>query len=259
LTLLTGAAIILGIMVTLNQELTAFLKSKGASLVGFADLGELDSDSRDGFPFGISIAVALDAQVISEITGGPTRRYYDEIYKVSNLLNNLSEATEHFLIEEGYKAYGLPSTTHWISPGAGAKDFIRRSKEPMVNLSTKLPHKTAATRSGLGWIGKCALLVTKEYGSAVRLTNVLTDAPLSCGKPVKVSFCGDCVECVKICPAPSGKNWQTGVARESFFNASVCQKEARELAFKTIGERVTLCGRCIVACPWTKKYLGKTV
>jgi epoxyqueuosine reductase QueG len=61
-------------------------------------------------------------------------------------------------------------------------------------LSTGLPHKTTATLAGLGWIGKCALLVTERYGSAIRLTAVLTEAELPCGEPVSRSRCGACAD-----------------------------------------------------------------
>ena len=43
---------------------------------------------------------------------------------------------------------------------------------------TALPHKTIATRAGIGWIGKSALLVTAKYGSAIRLSSILTDTPI---------------------------------------------------------------------------------
>lgn len=226
-------------METLNQEITNVLKSGGASLVGFADLSELDIDSRDSFPFGISIAVALDARVISGITQGPTMRYYDEYQKVNILLNNLYQSAKLFLASTGYRVNAL--TTGSYIPDT---------------LSAKLPNKTVATRAGLGWIGKCALLITRQYGSAVRLTKILTDAPLSCGKPINESFCGGCLECVKICPdAVSGRNWQAGVSRESFFDAYKCKEKMRELSLNKFGEKIWLCGRCIVACPWTKKYI----
>ena len=42
--------------------------------------------------------------------------------------------------------------------------------------------KTAATRAGLGWIGKTALLVTPEWGPAVRLGTVFTYAALGAGE-----------------------------------------------------------------------------
>lgn len=120
-----------------------------------------------------------------------------------------------------------------------------------------MPHKTVAVRAGLGWIGKCALLVTKQFGSAVRLTSVLTNAPLECDEPVEQSFCGDCSECVKSCPggAVSGKLWAPGMDREELFSPLLCRKKARELAAQAINKEITLCGKCIECCPHTKKYL----
>ena len=82
-----------------------------------------------------------------------------------------------------------------------------------------LPHKTAATLAGMGWIGKCAMLVTNETGSALRLTVVLTDALFEHGKPVIKSHCSpDCMACVNACPvnAPSGKIWEAGTDRDDF-------------------------------------------
>jgi epoxyqueuosine reductase QueG len=231
-------------MEPLNEELGSFLKSQGASLVGFADLSEIDSDSRDGFPFGISIAAALNPQIVSEITGGPTMRYVEEYKRANLLLKDIGQSLEHFLWGKGYGAKAITPTTY----------------QRLDNHATRLPHKTAATRAGLGWIGKCAMLVTREYGSAIRLANVLTDAPLSCGKPINTSFCGGCAECVKICPdAVSGRNWQVGVSRESFFDASACYRTARERARKLLGEKGMGCGRCMVVCPWTQKYIAKAV
>ncbi len=229
-------------MKILNAELTGFLKSAGASMVGFADLNGIDRTSCDGLRSGISIAVALNQQVILEITEGPTGRYYEEYQRLNTLLGNLGQSTEIFLRERGYKAKACPVTV-----------------DDPITLKARFPHKTAATRAGLGWIGKCALLVTKQYGSAVRLTTVLTDAPVSGGKPVNISSCGNCFECVALCPAQavSGRSWKAGVPRDYLFNAFACRDTASKLSFNNFGVKVTICGRCIAACPWTKKYIGK--
>jgi epoxyqueuosine reductase QueG len=230
-------------MKTLNDELKSFLISHGASLVGFADLKEIKSGARDNFLYGVSIAVALDPQIMSAIETGPTIAYYAEYKRLNDLLDNLGQATAQFLIDKGYKAKARPATF----------------SEDKATLSAKLPHKTVATRAGLGWIGKCALLITKKYGSAVRFTTVLTDAPLAVGKPVNASLCAHCTRCVDACPAKAhtGLNWQAGMPRESLYDAFKCRETARELSMKSFGEQVSICGLCIVACPWTQDYLKR--
>jgi epoxyqueuosine reductase QueG len=231
-------------MPTLNEELTSFLKSHGTSLVGFADLQEIDAEARDGFPFGISIAIALDPQIMSEIKNGPTAAYYEEYKRLNEKLDNIGQATVKWLKDKGYRARALTTTDNPIDRNT---------------LSTKLPHKTVASRAGLGWIGKCALLVTKKYGSALRFTTVLTDAPLTAGKPVNDSLCLHCTHCVDACPAHAhtGAVWQAGMPREALYDAFKCRDKAEELSLKGFGVKYSICGLCIVACPWTKKYLER--
>jgi epoxyqueuosine reductase len=226
--------------VTVTDELQTFLKTRGADLVGFADLHEIPPNIRSHLPFGISIAVAMNPRIISDIQDGPTRPYYEEYKRANGLLDMLGQSTAEFLRRNGSKAKNL-STTYNASP---------------ATLSTPLPHKTVATRAGLGWIGKCALLITREFGSALRITTVLTDAEINPGQPVNASECGECIACVEACPgrAPSGKDWQPDLSRDSFFNAFACRGTARELAMKRIGIRESICGRCIAVCPWTRKY-----
>jgi epoxyqueuosine reductase len=227
----------------LNDKLLSFLKSHGASLVGFADLHEINPEARDGFPFGISIAIALDPKIMYQVKDGPTAAYYQEYKRLNALLDDLGQKTVQFLIERGYKAKARPATF----------------AEDKANLTAKLPHKTVATRAGLGWVGKCALLVTKKYGSAIRLATVLTDAPLQPGTPVNYSLCLHCTHCTDACPARAhtGALWQPGLPREALYDAFKCRDTARGLSMKSFGESVSLCGLCIVVCPWTKKYLER--
>jgi epoxyqueuosine reductase len=158
-----------------------------------------------------------------------------------------------WLKEKGYQA-------KWISPPKINYDPFPEemvSYDPKTR-STPLPHKTAATQAGLGWIGKNALLVTREYGSAVRITTVLTDAELTTGKAIDRSECGQCNACVAVCPchAPAGKNWHVGLHRDEFYDVFACRKTTLELARKA-GINYSICGICIYACPWTQKYLKK--
>ncbi|MBN2440470.1 MAG: epoxyqueuosine reductase [Spirochaetales bacterium] len=103
------------------------------------------------------------------------------------------------------------------------------------------------------------MLVTKEYGSALRLNSVFTDMPLDTDEPVTASRCGTCMNCVTACPAhaPKGNAWAPDVHRDSFFDASACADKARHLCIKNTGINETICGMCIVACPFTQTYLNK--
>jgi len=127
-------------------------------------------------------------------------------------------------------------------------------------LRSLLPQKTVATLAGVGWIGKCAMLVTHEVGSALRMTVLLTDAPLDCGTPITKSLCSpNCTACVDICPgkAPLGGLWEVGVDRDCFFDAQACQTASKTRTKALLGiDGQSRCGLCVSNCPFTKKALG---
>ena len=224
-------------------QLKAALLDRGASLVGFADLNEIPPDVRHSKRFAVSIAVALDAAIVANIRAGPNQEYYSEYKRANALLSYLGKYAASMIRDYGHQAISTEPTNVGIDPATH---------------STALPHKTVATRAGLGWIGKCALLVTEEYGSAVRITTVLTDAELKTTTQVDHSLCGDCMVCVDLCPAraPTGKNWNVSLHRDLFFNAFACRRVAKELAGKA-GIDATICGICISVCPWTVKYIER--
>jgi len=94
-------------------------------------------------------------------------------------------------------------------------------------------HKMAATRAGLGWIGKTALFISEKYGPRARLATVLTDFPVSvCANPIEESKCTDCDLCVRICPAQAanGPAWNINIDRNDFFDPFACLKSARIIA-----------------------------
>jgi len=212
-------------------------------LVGFADISDLPVRSRELMKFAVSIAVTLAPSVIRGISSGPTTDYYQEYNRVNRLLSNLCKIAAEFLRKNGFNAV-------IIEPTVKELDFKTRT--------TKFQHKTAATRAGLGWIGKSALLVTEKYGSAVRLATVLTDAEFEAGEPIDNSQCGTCDKCVERCPALAivGRNWTAGLEREMMLDAFKCCDNAKKMS-KNIGISATICGICINACPWTQKYIAR--
>jgi epoxyqueuosine reductase QueG len=167
--------------------------------------------------------------------------YYNEYRNKNDFLNQLADNCAELLKNKGFDA--LAKTQKVVVSDEKTK-------------RTKLPHKTVATKAGLGWIGKCALLVTPEYGSAIRITSVLTNAKLEAGTPVTESQCGECVECKNICPAGAvtGKQWVPGINRDDFFHALDCRDKIKERG-QQFGFPDGMCGLCFWVCPWTQKHL----
>ena len=226
----------------LTFEIKQELLSHGASLVGFADVSTLPVQVTGNFPRAISIAVALNPQIVHNISKGPTKEYFAEYERVNDLLADLCDRAVEIIKRTGKNAEAFKATTKHFDPST---------------LSVRLQHKTIATQAGLGWIGKSALLITKQYGSAIRLGTVLTNAELETGEPINDSQCGQCRNCMDACPANAivGQNWKSGVARESIYNAFTCRETAKELSNQK-GITATICGICINACPWTQKYIS---
>ena len=227
----------------LNEQIRISLKEQRADLIGFANVADLPKDMTGGLPLAVSIGIRLDPSVVSEISNGPTQRYYQEYRRINEFIGKLCRQIADLLKTFGWMAKAVEATTD---------NFDAQT------LSMPIQHKTIATRAGLGWIGKSALLITEEYGPAVRLGSVLTNAELETGEPVDTSRCGECCRCLDRCPAGAivGSNWSVDVPRESIYNAYACRDMASKLSGKQ-GIVSTICGICINACPWTQKYISR--
>lgn len=241
----------------MNEELIQLLQKNGASMVGFAQLeglyGNVDRKeprSEDSetepfeipeYPYGVSIALAFPREVIRGISNAPTMEYYNGYHSLNAKLDELASICTAYIEQQGYHAYPQVTTT--------MKEY--------GNFRTIMPHKTVAVKAGLGFIGKSALFITKQYGSAVRLTSVLTDAPLEVNEPIIKSACGSCMLCADACPgkAISGRSWNPELDRDELFDVAACRKKARELAAQALDKKITLCGKCIEVCPYTRRYL----
>jgi len=209
--------------------------------VGFADLRGVAPPAFSHWPNGVSIAVALEPTVMSGVRDGPTIEYYEEYGRANRLLNDLAERSADFIPSLGYRAEPFPATIVDSSPG---EEFER-------TLSVAFQHKTAATRAGLGWVGKSALLITPEHGPRVRLATVFTDMPLETGTPVTEGRCGDCKACLRRCPAEAikGRQWRVGFPRVELVDVVACRAKAKQLLLERVGVEDSVCGVCVSVCP----------
>lgn len=227
---------------TLTAELRELLLQNGADMVGVGDLTPLPAGQRCGMPLGVCVAVKFPKEVIRGIGELPTPAYKQWYDDLNDRLDALVTQGAELLKSRGYQAQGQ------------TRAQVGRTNPECL---TRLPYKTVATRAGLGWIGKSALLVTEEYGSMVRLASILTDAPLTPAEPVQRSRCGGCTACRNACPAGAirGTAWAPELERDVLLDYQRCRETALDRSEKGFGQRTTICGKCIEVCPYTRRYL----
>ena len=223
-----------------QEALYGLLRKKGAQLVGTADLTGI---VEGNLTTGICVAVPVPKHIVLDLQTAPTREYYDAYHSLNAQLNEIVLSGAEFLNARGYQAV------------ANTTDSVRQNED----WRTPLPHKTVATRAGLGWIGKNCLLVTEQYGSALRLSSLLTDAPLDTETPITQSRCGGCTLCVRSCPAKAltGALWNTGTDRNQLFRKEACKDMQIRRMKQATGIETDLCGLCFAVCPYTQKYVRR--
>ena len=227
----------------LSRKLRKYLIRNGASEVGFADITNFTT--KKGLNRGVVFYIAYPKEIIRNMKNAPTPEYLTELINLNSRLDELGMKCEEFLIKQGFNAYA--QTKKRLGTDFGEFN------------SFELPHKTIATRAGLGWIGKSALFTTSKYGSALRLSSVLTDAPLDIGTPILKSKCGKCEMCKDAClgGAISGREWNYKLKRNEFYDDKKCEKYALKISKENLGKADTVCGKCIYACPHTQKYIKR--
>ncbi len=65
--------------------------------------------------------------------------------------------------------------------------------------SAPVLEKAWAAKSGLGWVGKNANLISKSHGSFYFLAELIVDLELEYDAPIK-DYCGTCTKCIDACP-----------------------------------------------------------
>lgn len=106
-----------------------------------------------------------------------------------------------------------------------------------------------AVEAGLGELGRCGFLVTREFGNCLRLSTVTTDLPLECDRPVDIGiqdFCHICRLCAEACP--SGAIPKGDKVRVRGFSKWQLDDVKCIAYWKKAG---TDCGMCIGSCPWS--------
>lgn len=208
----------------------------GANLQGFDTPRD---KAGQGFPFAVSWAIPMNPQIMLSIRSGPNQAYADEYAAVNHQINELSIDLEAAIKNRGFRSKRLAASV----------------RTDTVNIKGEFPQKTAATRAGLGWIGRHCQLITRPFGSWIRLGTVFTDLKLSCGPPMVKNFCGNCMRCVDACPAKAlkGAKWYPGLSREAIMDVRACDQWKKAHYFQY--HKGHNCGICSAVCPYGQKSL----
>lgn len=122
-----------------------------------------------------------------------------------------------------------------------------------------------AARAGVGFVGKNAMMISREHGNWLLLAAILTrveiepDEPLrnrtaAAGEPGSVGLlCGSCTRCLEACPtgalvAPGVVDSRLCVSYQTIENRGAIPRELRA----GIGARIYGCDVCAEVCPWNR-------
>jgi epoxyqueuosine reductase len=203
--------------------LRQYLKREGATLVGIGDVSRALTTEITHLNRGIAIAVnrSLNAGVVDELL-------------------RLQRLTVRWLKARGFKAFSIPP------------DSDRKKGTCISKLYKLVSHKTAATCSGLGWVGKNGLIINREYGSKLTWATVLTDAPFEADRPITESECGDCELCVRHCPSGAimGHLWSSGEPMQELVSYEKCKSLKKS---RTPLNGKPNCGLCSTICPYSRR------
>ena len=225
---------------TNNEWIGRWMQEQGVPLWGAADIRGLCfkiGDERNPYPGAVSWAIPMPPGIMARIKKGPTEAYARAYVKINAKINEIASALAKTVSQKNFRAYPLAAS----------------ERTDPENIRGEFPHKTAATLSGLGWVGRHCQLVTRPFGPWVRLGTVLTDMPMAYGRPITRGYCGTCRSCVDACPAGalSGKTWTPGMKREEILDAAACDhwKKTHYARFNH-GHN---CGICASVCPFALK------
>lgn len=177
---------------SLTQQVKQFALEHGADLVGVvraADLPEHRESIQALLP-GAAVVVVMAARHNPVALGaGNTQAMQMETAHTYQQITQASKAVERFLDRLGHASVAVPA-------------FLPVDmRAPKYGLKGEICWRRAAVRAGLGSYGQNGLLVTRDFGAAVRLGGLLTQAGLEPDAPLTESACDQCGACLAACPA----------------------------------------------------------
>ncbi|MBN1332998.1 MAG: hypothetical protein JW971_04460 [Synergistales bacterium] len=215
----------------MSAKLRSLARYYGADLVGISKLrkdhfyshrgrpgSEYGKEIHPSHPFAIVIGARMDMKVIDRAPGLPVL--------VESSLSYVKTAVTGMLLSYYLRELGYSARNH-------------------MDGNYLLVANRVAMDAGLGEFGRCGMLVTPDFGPAVRFSVVTTDLPLIADGPSEFGvreFCRICRNCALLCPAnalslgDSAPDWKVDPEK--------CYEKWRQFGSD--------CSICISACPLSR-------
>ncbi|HRU30896.1 MAG TPA: epoxyqueuosine reductase [Methanoregulaceae archaeon] len=223
---------------TLTRHLQETALEKGADLFGVAAsdcflnphyTGNKPQDVMESARSVIVIGVAVPSGSIDHLPRGRAE-YTNTLMAGTATLRVIAFHLAREIEKKGYSATIVPTE------GSEFGYWYADRETLMADISIKY----AAFCAGLGSYGINHLLITDAYGPRVRMTAIITDAPLDKSgnsfRPLLYEGCRDCMKCVEACPV-------TAFTADGMIDRHRCA----DYMFQTLGG--LRCGLCVRACP----------
>jgi epoxyqueuosine reductase len=113
--------------------------------------------------------------------------------------------------------------------------------------------RAGAERSGVGFIGKNTMLITRTHGSWVVLGTLVSDVEIETTPPLDAG-CGSCTLCIDACPTDALRADEQGVL-DSTRCLSYWTQTSGEMpddVMDALEDRVYGCDICQDVCPWNR-------
>lgn len=118
--------------------------------------------------------------------------------------------------------------------------------------SAPVMERVWAEKSGIGWIGKNGLLITKKSGSFYFIGEIILDLECEPDGPIK-DYCGTCTACIDACPTEAILPNKTLEANKCISYLTIELKNDIPKQFHgKLDDWIFGCDICQDVCPWNR-------
>jgi len=189
-------------MTSIEENIRSFLKDQGVRVIGIAGPERLDGPpsldpayTMRGAKSIVCFALPMDVDAIYDFLSKKTPVTQNTDQLIGNQkIHHIAKRLADYLDDRGFRARAVPTNNNY-----------RRSLD-VYSTHPDFSHRFGAIVSGIAGQGMSGNVMTREYGAAVYLTTVVTDAvlksdPLLPPRYFIDQYCKKCLVCDKSCPA----------------------------------------------------------